>query len=340
MGQEENGRMTWPTAYVEQWNLSLQREIVANWAVTAAYVGSTGRHFSYSGIANIPYPGPGDLNPRRPFFPNLNVIFQLALPRVNTYYHSFQLKSEHRYSRGLTMVTAYTFSKSIDTQQEIRGAGGGGSTQALNNWNLDGENRGLSSFDQRHRFVNSFLYELPFGKGKRFLSNGGVAAGIFGNWQINSITTLNTGYPITIYSGVDTANSGVGSIVHANVVPSIDPIPASQSTSQWFNPAAFTSAPDCRQQAVFNTLSNPLVCFGDAGRNISTGPGLINFDFALLKRIPVAETQNIEFRTEIFNLTNTPPLGLPVNTLTNPSVGRILGAGRAREIQFSLRYSF
>lgn len=340
MGQEEDGRLAWPTAYVEQWNLSLQRELVPNWAVTAAYVGATGRHLSYSGIANIPYPGPGDLNPRRPFFPDLNVIFQIAMPRVNSYYHSFQLKSEHRYSHGLNMMTSYTFSKSVDTQQEIRGAGGGGSTQALNNWNLDGESRGLSSFDQRHRFVNSLLYELPFGKGKRYLTSGGVAGAIFGDWQINSIITLNTGYPITVYSGVDTANSGVGSIIHANRIQGIDPIPSSQSTSQWFNPAAFGPAPDCRQQTVFNSLSNPLVCFGDAGRNILTGPGLFNFDFALLKRFRVTETHSIEFRTEIFNFTNTPPLGLPVNTLTNPSVGRILGAGRAREIQFALRYSF
>jgi len=340
MGQEEEGRLAWPTAYVEQWNLSLQREFVPNWAVTAAYVGSTGRHFSYSGIANIPYPGPGDLNPRRPYFPDLNVIFQIALPRVNTYYHSFQLKSEHRNTHGLTMLTAYTFSKSIDTQQEIRGAGGGGSTQAINNWDLDGQNRGLSSFNQAHRLVNSFLYELPFGKGKRFLSNGGVVGQIFGDWQINSITTLNTGFPFTVYSGVDTAGSGVGSLVHANFLPGASLYPSTQSTTQWFNPAAFGSAPDCRQQTVFASLSNPLVCFGNVGRNSLTGPGLVNFDFALLKRFRLSEQQNIEFRTEIFNLFNTPPLAMPVNTLTNPAAGRILAAGRAREIQFALRYSF
>lgn len=167
-----------------------------------------------------------------------------------------------------------------------------------------------------------------------------MAGHVFGDWQINSITTLNTGFPITIYSGVDTAGSGIGSVVHANLIPGAAQYPGDQSASQWFNPAAFASAPDGRQQAVFNTLKDPLVCFGNAGRNILTGPGLVNFDFALLNKIRLGETRNFEFRTEIFNLFNSPPLRFPVNTLSNPAVGRILSAGRAREIQFALRYSF
>jgi hypothetical protein len=82
------------------------------------------------------------------------------------------------------------------------------------------------------------------------------------------------------------------------------------NAGQWFNRAAFSSAPDFRQQAVFTTLSDPLLCFGNAGRNALTGPGLVNFDFALLKKIRLGEMQNLEFRTEIFNLFNTPPLGI------------------------------
>ncbi len=91
---------------------------------------------------------------------------------------------------------------------------------------------------------------------------------------------------------------------------------------------------------MFNTLKDPLVRFGSAGLNILTGLGLVNFDFALLKKIRLGETQSFEFRTRIFNLFNSPLLRFPINTLSNPALGRSLSAGRAREIQFALRYSF
>jgi len=112
MGQAKDGKVTFPTPYVQQWNFSAQREVMPNWAVTGSYVGSTGRHLSFSGIANIPYPGPTALNIRRPFNPDVTVIFQYAQPRVNSYYHAMQLKSEHRNFHGLTMLNAYTWSKS------------------------------------------------------------------------------------------------------------------------------------------------------------------------------------------------------------------------------------
>jgi hypothetical protein len=261
------------------------------------------------------------------------------MPRVNSYYNSLQLKSEMRAFHGLTMVSAYTYSRSIDTGQEIRG-GAAGSTQEINNWNLDGQGRGRSAFDQDHRFVNSFVYDLPFGHGQRYPDHGGPLALLFGDWQANSIVTASTGLPFTVYAGVDTANSGVGSLIHPDSVLGVSRIPAQQTTNQWFNPAAFTLAPDCRSQAVFNTLSNPWVCFGNSGRDILSGPGLLNFDFALMKTFRIKESASIQFRSEFFNLFNTPPLGYPTNILTSPTVGRILSAGPARQIQFALRASF
>jgi hypothetical protein len=312
--------------------------VAPNWAVSAAYVGSTGRHLSFSGIANIPYPGPGPLNPRRPFNPTLTSIFQLAMPRVNSYYNALQVKSETRAFHGLSMVNSYTYGRSIDTGQEIRG-GGAGSTQEINNWNLDGQNRGRSAFDQQHRFVTSLLYDVPFGKGKKMFSRG-VASQVMGGWQMNSIVTAATGLPFTVYSGVDTANSGVSSLNHPDSVLGVSRIPAHQTADQWFNTAAFTLPPDCRNQTVFNSLSNPLACFGNAGRDILSGPGLVNFDFAMMKTFPVRELASIQFRSEIFNLFNTPALGFPVANLSNPTAGRILSAGPSRQIQFSLRASF
>ncbi|MCC6588099.1 MAG: carboxypeptidase regulatory-like domain-containing protein [Bryobacterales bacterium] len=338
MGQEEKGKLVYPTAYVQQWNASVQREVVPNWAVTLGYVGSTGRHLSFSGIANIPYPGPGALNPRRPFDPQVNVIFQYAQPRVNSYYNALQFKSEHRAFHGLTMINSYTWSKSIDTGTEIRA--GGTAQQTINNWNLDGENRGRSTFDARQRFVSSAIYEIPFGPGRKFGNTKNALTYIAGGWQINGILSLQTGLPFTVYSGVDTANSGVGSVIRPDAVIGVDPKPASQTADAWFNPAAYRLAPDCRNSAVFATLGNPLACFGNLGRNTFSAPGLVNFDFALLKAIPIAERHTIQFRAEFFNMTNTPALGYPTNNLSSATVGRIFSAGAARQIQFSLRYSF
>jgi hypothetical protein len=270
----------------------------------------------------------------------LTSIFQVALPRANSYYDSLQLKSEMRLFHGMTMLTSYTWSKSIDTAQEIRaGTANGGGYQAIDNWDLDGHGRGLSAFDQRQRFVNSFLYDVPFGKKGKFLRTG-VGAAILGNWQVNSITTVSTGLPFTVYSGVDTANSGVASLVLPDVVPGMNTIPQNRGVNQWFNPAAFTLAPDCRSQSVYQTLSNPLVCFGNAGRDILTAPGLVNFDAALMRYFPIGEFGSIQFRGEIFNLFNTPPLGAPNATLSSSSVGRITSAGASRQIQFALRYTF
>lgn len=339
-GQEKDGRVDWPTAYVQQWNLSLQREILPNWAVTSSYVGSTARHLSVSAVANLPYPGPGARGPRRPFFSTLGeTIFQHALPRTNSYYHALQIWSEHRSFHGLTMLNSYTFSKSIDTGQEIR-AGGASITQFINNYDIDRENRGRSNFDQRHRFVSSFLYDLPFGSGKRYLNYSKAIGHVLGNWQMNGIITISTGFPFTVYSGVDTANTGLGGLTHASSVPGVDPTPAVQSADRWFDPTAFGPAPNCANAAVFGSLRDPSVCYGSAGRNILNAPGLSNFDFSLLKTIPIGEAGAFQFRTEIFNVFNTPPLGFPLSTLTNSAVGRILTAGTSRQIQFSLRYSF
>jgi hypothetical protein len=143
-----------------------------------------------------------------------------------------------------------------------------------------------------------------------------------------------------MFSGVDTANSGVGSVIHPDAVLGVNPKPGSQTADKWFNPAAFTNAPDCRNQSVFNTLSNPLVCFGNLGRNTFSAPGLVNVDFSLLKTLRLRERAQLQFRTEFFNSLNTPPLAFPSSTLTSSTVGHILTAGASRQIQFSLRASF
>ena len=159
------------------------------------------------------------------------------------------------------------------------------------------------------------------GKGSASSAEAAPPRYIFGDWQLNAITTVQTGLPFTIFSGVDTANSGVGSVIHPDAVQGVDPKPSNQSADKWFNTAAFANAPDCRNQAVFNTLSNPLVCFGNLGRNTFSAPGLVNIDFSLLKVFRLGERAQLQFRTEFFNSLNTPPLAFPSSTLTSSTVG-------------------
>ncbi|MCE5309095.1 MAG: carboxypeptidase-like regulatory domain-containing protein [Acidobacteriales bacterium] len=335
-GQVANGKMVWPTAYAQQWNFSLQQEVMANWAVTASYVGSTTRHLSYSAPMNTAYPGYGPVNPRRPHYPTVSNIYQVALPRANAYYNALQVKSEQRAFHSLTSLISYTWSKSMDTAQEIRA---GGSTQDPNLWEYDKWNRSLSNYDMRHRLTGSVIYELPFGKGKRFVNGGGISNAVLGGWQVNTILTFQTGQPNTVWSGVDTANIAGGASRPDRVAGSAL-YPDNQTADNWFNKGAFAAAPDCRNQVVCNSLSSPLLTYGNSGRNILTNPGRRNMDLSMFKSFRFGEFRTIQFRAESFNLSNTPPLGWPSTTLTDGNAGRILGAGASRQVQFALKYMF
>ena len=319
-------RQDFPLAYIQHWNLSVQREIVPNLSAEAAYIGTTGRKLSSSIILNLPAPGPGAFGPRRPFTPfGIDSIFQYALPYVNSFYHSLQLKLERRFSAGLSVLGAYTFSKSIDDAQEIRGGGTVG--QQLNNWDLVGEGRGRSNFDMRHRFVTSYLWELPFGPGKRFGDGTrGSAARLIGGWSAYGIVTLSTGFPLTVFSGVDNVNMGVGSLSHPDQKGEPELPRSERDPSRWFNTAAFEAAPQYK--------------FGTSGRNTVGGPGVGNVDFAVVKSTGLTERHRLQFRAELFNLFNTPHFGLPVNVMTSGSFGRVTSAADARVIQFALKYIF
>jgi hypothetical protein len=249
------------------------------------------------------------------------------------------MKAETREWRGLTLLSSYTWSKSIDTAQQSRGAGGGSTVFAMNIFDIDLESRGRSNFDVSQLWVNSAIFRLPeprwaAGKPK---SPGGL---LLSGWQLNSILTARTGFPITVYSGVDTANVGNGNDTHASTVPGQALISPGATADNWLNRAAFTFGPDCRLASVFATLSSPSQCYGTAGRNIVNAPGLFNLDFSLVKNIAVTDRAGIQFRAEAFNITNTPALGFPANRISNPAFGRILSAGPSRQIQFALRLHF
>ena len=197
----------------------------------------------------------------------------------------------------------------------------------LNNWDLVGENRGRSNFDMRHRFVTSYLWELPFGPGRQFGgASRGVVSHLIGGWSTYGIVTLSTGFPLTVFSGVDSLNMGSGALAHPNQIADPELPRSERDPSRWFNTAAFAIPAQ--------------YVFGTSGRNTVGGPGVGNVDFALIKNTSITERQRLQFRAEFFNLLNTPHFGLPVNTMSSASFGRVTSAGDARVIQFALKYLF
>jgi hypothetical protein len=308
-------------SYAQQYNLTVQREF-AGFVVTAAYVGVLTRHMTVDYAADIGYPGPGPIAPRRPYyaqFPNVSGITLENSDAISNY-HALQLSLEHRLSRGLTAQTTYTYGHSIDDGPPIGGGkpGSGPFPQLVNNRSLE---RASSDIDIRQRFVLMVNYELPFARSARGFK-GALAKG----WIVNGIVVAQTGVPFTVTNATARDNTGGGD--RPNRIAS-GVLPAGQrSFHGWFDTTAF--------------VPQPLYTIGNSGRNILYGPPLRQLDFSLFKQFHPIERLTVEFRTESFNLTNTPNFGIPAAALGASTFGNISDTGntQARQLQFALKLLF
>ncbi|MGH9665915.1 MAG: TonB-dependent receptor domain-containing protein [Bryobacteraceae bacterium] len=305
--------------YVWKWNFGLQREI-ARFLLEANYVGTKGTQLPVFYDLNMPVPGGGSVASRR-VYPAFGTI-QYTQSLGNSMYESLETRVERQYANGISLLVNYTYGKSIDDGGVQLG---GGDVLYRDVRNIMAE-RALSSFDMRQRLVFSFLYDLPFGRGRAFAISNPVLNSVLGNWQINGIATIRSGQPFTPELGFSTANTGdprPNRIADGN-------LPADQRTIQrWFDTSAFTAA----------TQYN----FGNAGRGILIGPGGANFDFSTFKRVPVrvlGEGGEVQFRSEFFNLLNHPQFGNPSNRVDLQQGGTITSARPMRQIQFGLKVIF
>ncbi len=316
---------------VQAWNLSLEH-MLAGTLLSAAYVGNTAQHLSNLEVPNQARPGAGPIASRRRW-PDTGVLYWQNYNGMANY-NGLQLKAQRNFANGLMFMAGYTWSKTIDDSGgTFVGEGGRGFVFQ------DGENRhsdrGLAAQDIRHRFVLSYVYELPFGRGRRFLNHGGVTDLALGGWQMNGVTSFQTGSPLTITQQCNRANTDSGNM-RPDVVGNWK-LPSGRSSgelvSRFFNTGAFYNYCPA-DQGPFN--------FGNAGRNIVIGPGMNNWDFGLYKefRLPGEDTR-LQFRSEFFNLFNHPIFGQPGSTAGTPQFGTITYlAVDPREIQFALRLSF
>jgi hypothetical protein len=305
--------------YYQQWNLTVQRDLGWNTLIEIAYVGSKGRRLQVLRDFNQPQPGPGDPQERRPYpqFGNFGSITN----RGRSNYNSFQVKLNKRWSNGLWLLSAFTYGKAFNDQPEI----------CCNSpWPADSLNvqadYGPADYDQRYRSVTSVAWNLPFGKGRRFLDSEGVLDKLFGGWQLGGIVTIAGGFPFSPATGLDTSNTGSFGQLRPDLVG--NPDPGTRTPEHWFNAEAYATPAE--------------FTFGNAGRNSLVGPGTRTADLYLRKDFKLRGRARLEIRIEAFNAFNHPNFGLPDNYVDDlESAGTITyTAISQRQIQFGARLAF
>jgi hypothetical protein len=305
-------------SYLQQYNVTLQKSFGQHAYFEAAYVGSKGTHFPLSALSNVPLPGPGSIQARRP-----NPLFAAGSHVTNTddnSYNSLQTKFEIRTYRGLNLIASYTWSKVLDYQPQANPTNPREivSTNQQDPNNPYGE-RSLDPTNIAHRFTTGLVYESNFFKGRQ-----DAFGWILKGWGITSIVTAQTGFPFNPTIGTDPANTGTS--LRPNRLA--NGASSNPTLNQWFNVAAFAVP------AAYT--------YGNSGLNILTGPGLKDWDLGLFRRFPLfREDMGLEFRAEFFNLTNTPSFGNPVTNIQSALAGKVLTmSDNPREIQFSLKFHF
>jgi hypothetical protein len=311
--------------YVYEWSLSYEQELTPNTVFSLSLTGSDGhkmprRSLQNQGLPNLPGERRGEhLQPGSNQF--------VRATDVNTNYNALVARLERRLASGLSFAAGYTYGKSLDTASGLNGT-----NQAQDNYNMRAE-YGLSDFDMRQRFTFSGLWRLPFGSANRWAREG-AASRIFGQWQLASILTLQTGQPLTAI--LSTALSGTDSngTDRPNLVANPN-LPAGQrNPTHWFNASAFVAPP------IYYDSQGAYSIPGNEGRNVITGPGFADYDASLERRFRLSERFHTTFRADFFNLTNHPNFDRPGLIFATSNFGQISSAENARLMQFSLRLNW
>jgi hypothetical protein len=330
------------TAYVNQWSFGVQREVASNLVLDASYVGSQGHKLPLQWNINQAFPGPGSVASRRPY-PGYGSITGGYVSSIgNSNFNGLTLRAERRMTKGLSLISSYAWSKSIDDGANVSSGSDAGSNFAQDARNLRAE-RGVSDFDVNHRFVFSYVYQLPFEK-----AQNKVLRAIASGWQVTGILSLQTGTPFTVQSGRDESNTGGGTNTdRPNLIG--DWRLAKRTPDRWFNTCTLLAngtSRNCQPGDQPAWQINAVGTFGNAGRNLMRSDGLKNFDLGLSRSFPFTEEVALQFRTEIFNLANHPNFGIPNQSAASGSFGAVSRAafqsqtGAQRQIQFGAKIVF
>ncbi len=341
------------------WSFRIEQELTPNTALRVGYLGSHGYHELLGIDANEPFPVICPAAPCPASYPSTFPAGLAGTPvpagtyyvptatkpntaiantwtwfsEADSSYSALQVDVNHRFISGLYLRGVYTWSKNIDDGDSLN-ATTSGSEPALasNPFNLRAD-RGLANFDVRNAGAISASYALPFGHGKPYLgSASGATNAILGGWTINSIVTLQGGFPFTPQLSYNPSNTGdTRNPVRPFVNPAFSGPVILGNPNQWFNPAAFLAPP------------NASGFFGNLGRDTLIGPGLATWDLSFMKDTRIQEKLNLQFRAELFNFLNHPNFNFP-NAVTftptgvSPTAGLITSTSTtSRQIQLSLK---
>jgi len=320
--------------YAQQWSFSIQRELPGDTLLEIGYYGNVAHKLLRRNEGNYALPGAGNINSRRRYrsvlVPGDNVVVGPLAGTFrhewngNTNFHSLQSRVEKRLSRGLSLLSSYIWSKTIADSRGAAGAGGVSSILPQDPRNLSAE-RALADEHHAHRFVASYVYDLPFGRRQRYLAGmAPLAEALLGGWSVAGIHTFSSGRLVSLTVQGNPSNTGGPD--RPNLLRDWRLGEDQRSLDRWFDPAAF--------------VRNDPFTFGNAARNLIEAPGVVNFDFAVYKYFQLRESWRLQFRWEAFNVFNTPAFGVPNAQLGNPNFGRIAAAGRPRNLQFGLKFLF
>ncbi|MBI3426275.1 MAG: TonB-dependent receptor [Acidobacteria bacterium] len=327
------------TPYTIQYLLNVQRQLSSNWALELGYLGSQSHHLYGFQNINQALPGPlSSINARRPFA-NFGVLSYVN-DAFNANYNAASVKLTRRFSEGLSLTTNYTWAKSIDNASGTR-------TQGLDTLFPQDSSclrceRGLSSFDVRHRWVLGTVYDLPVGKGKLLGINNSIANGFIGGWQLSANSTIQSGVPQTLTIGINNAGTNNPLPDRPSFSGTGNRYAADRTPSRWFDPASFVVAPQGS--------------FGNVGRNTMITPHFQSIDLAVHKQFHLGykEGHVLQFRLEAFNVFNHPVWGAPNGNIlagqtfpgaTSNAAHQGFGvisstALPMRQLQLGLKYSF
>ncbi len=313
--------------YIQSWNLIIERKFPAELVASVGYVGSASvRGFAFLDINASQTPGSG--NDGRPLFAK----FGRTTPtrewdgRTHSIYHSFQATLNRRFTNGLLLKGAYTFSKAIDEATY--------SDWTEFAWNASSvfyRNRAVASHDVPHNFQMAFVYELPFGAGKKWLTDG-VSSTILGGWQLNGMFAAYSGRPFQLTASGASLNMPGNLQTPDQIKDKVEILGNVGDDGTYFDTTAFKRVTEVR--------------FGNVGRNTMRGPGVGNLDLSLFRTFKLNQQFNLQFRAEAFNATNTPHFANPNGNVNSSNFGKIRATqtayalGRSREFRFGLRLSF
>ena len=321
---EENRR----TGYSQQFNIGVQRQLSSSSVVELTFLGNLARKLASTSIS-INQIAPNILGPQhqsqrdRPYPQFSNVTIQSPTLGLANYYGAM-IRFQKRYSNGLNLGANYTWSRFFDNTNEV-GATVGDNGTPYSNFYDRARDYGPSANDIRHRGVVHFVYELPFGTGKRWLNSGPLRY-IVGGWSIADLTSIQSGAPFTVTTQTNTTNSFSAGALRADVLRDPNLGSDERSVSRWFDTSAFT------QPAAFQ--------FGNQGVGVIRAAGLVTFDISVLRAFHIKEKLGMEVRGEFFNALNKTNFDVPGRVLGGAGFGVITGSNSARQVQVGARFSF